>query len=967
IYRDFKWKIMKTPHFNIYYDHKMKRIAAKVARIAEKASARLSRQYQHELTKIIPIVLFNSAVDFMNNNITPQMIGEGTGGFTEFVRSRVVIPYTGRLDTLRHVVVHELSHAFQLDITFGSSLNTFLGQMAQRTPPLWIMEGLAEHFSVSNQSELTMYERDGIMSSTFPSLMQLNNIRSLGYRYFYIYRGGQSFFKWADQQYGSEKIALFYKKISKARDLETVFQNVFDKSITEINHLWFRDLKKKYWPHITNKQKAAFQHRQYSTHFKDFSSFNRHPVFSSHKRYLYFITDKNIYFKIVKYDTVQKKIVEVLAEAEKDTSIESLMIMNQSLSMNKDRNRLLFLTRKGDQFYFNIYNTHRNEIEKKIVNNFNSIYHIALSPEGERIAFSGMQQDQLDLYIYNIKQKKYFQVTDDDYAELEPAWSPDGNKIAYSCNKPFSCYSSKKNIYIYNIAKSNSGILSTSSGIDTSPAFSDDGRYIAFTSTRNGGPDIFVKKLKGEPYLYQITELIGGAGELSWSEDNSTIAFSGFNEGGYDIFTKSINLSNTNTVIRKTLEKYNNDTRELLQEIKIDNKYSCSGSAANTKSSNYSADMFPDMLFFMFGLQSASGLGGRLILSTSDMLNNYRLYMDTALSIKKLEYTNADNRQKTERLFNTDTDIQFVNMEKRLFHGLYTSIYQQNYFIWTEAYYSNLITYEQLPRIKIHDFLVGAMLQYPFSKYTRLDMRASTAYVGQTLQNASNDVRQKYNEFHKFALQSEVALTYDNTLPGLTHPLDNGRSKLLIKGAVPMGSDKVLSYLKAIGDYRQYFYSYKLRSSLAIRFMAGGVWGKDKNLHKFYLGGAHPDPSHPVLRGYSHYEFSGDKMHLLNLEYRFTFIREAQFAFPFKWNLRDLKMVLFLDLGSAYSDVKHYHFMSFKNGRMIFRDLKAGLGIGFRFIFFIFPVMVDFSTPWTGYSIKPLKQWQTDINIGFDF
>ena len=48
---------------------------------------------------------------------TVQQFSESTGGVTESLKGRVTLPLTGSYAELNHVLVHELVHAFQFDIT----------------------------------------------------------------------------------------------------------------------------------------------------------------------------------------------------------------------------------------------------------------------------------------------------------------------------------------------------------------------------------------------------------------------------------------------------------------------------------------------------------------------------------------------------------------------------------------------------------------------------------------------------------------------------------------------------------------------------------------------------------------------------------------------------------------------------------------------------------------------------------
>jgi serine/threonine protein kinase len=75
----------------------------------------------------------------------------------------------------------------------------------------------------------------------------------------------------------------------------------------------------------------------------------------------------------------------------------------------------------------------------------------------------------------------------------EPAWSPDGDLIAYVRMEGAS-----RNIYLTRFSDRGSrNIPITQTGRDTEPAFSSDGQWIAFTSGRDGNPDIFVMNTAG--------------------------------------------------------------------------------------------------------------------------------------------------------------------------------------------------------------------------------------------------------------------------------------------------------------------------------------------------------------------------------------------------------------------------------------------------------------------------------------
>src|SRR4030095_9324744 len=114
-YRDFKFEVLKTDHFDIYFYAEERDAAADVARLAERWYARLSVLLDHNLSNRQPVVLYGSHADFEQTNVVGGEIGAGTGGVTEGLKRRVVLPLTGALKETDHVLGHELVHAFQYD------------------------------------------------------------------------------------------------------------------------------------------------------------------------------------------------------------------------------------------------------------------------------------------------------------------------------------------------------------------------------------------------------------------------------------------------------------------------------------------------------------------------------------------------------------------------------------------------------------------------------------------------------------------------------------------------------------------------------------------------------------------------------------------------------------------------------------------------------------------------------------
>ncbi|MBI4544072.1 MAG: hypothetical protein HY703_02625 [Gemmatimonadetes bacterium] len=93
-YQDFDWRVLHADHFDIHFYPEEATAVGDAARMAERWYDRLSRVFQHEFRRK-PVILYADHADFQQTNVIPGLIGEATGGVTEALKNRVVLPFTG--------------------------------------------------------------------------------------------------------------------------------------------------------------------------------------------------------------------------------------------------------------------------------------------------------------------------------------------------------------------------------------------------------------------------------------------------------------------------------------------------------------------------------------------------------------------------------------------------------------------------------------------------------------------------------------------------------------------------------------------------------------------------------------------------------------------------------------------------------------------------------------------------------
>ncbi len=116
---------------------------------------------------------------------------------------------------------------------------------------------------------------------------------------------------------------------------------------------------------------------------------------------------------------------------------------------------------------------------------------------------------------------------------MSPAWSPDGNRLAY-----VSFEDRNSAIYIQDIRTGQRDKVVSGLGINSSPAFAPDGSRLAVTRSMEGNPDIYVVDIATKQQRRLTThEAIDT--EASWAPDGSAIVFTSDRGGGPQIYMMS--------------------------------------------------------------------------------------------------------------------------------------------------------------------------------------------------------------------------------------------------------------------------------------------------------------------------------------------------------------------------------------------------------------------------------------------
>ncbi len=533
-YREFDWRYHSLPNIKSYYHGDQGELPLITALWSELAHESLREDWQFETSRQIPLIIFGSPTYFEQTNVIPNIIPEGVGGFTEMFKSRVVMPFSGDYEEYRHVLHHEMVHAFQYAILYDNKGGSLL-----RTPtvrmPLWFAEGTAEYLSSGWDISADMFMMDRVVHASVP----LPGPELGGYM---AYKGGQSFMHFLESSRGDSAFGEFLSAFQKTKTVEASVKKAYNQSLRELGKEWIQELKRIYWPEIGRRQRPDKIGKQITSHAEGRSHFNLKGRISPDGSRIAYYSDRKDYTRIIVTDADGKTVAEIGQQGFAGF-FESFQPFRAGLCWGPDNQKLAFVTKNQGRNEIRIIDIESKDLLKTITPDLAAISRPDWSPDGKRIVFCGLKEHMSDLYVYDLDSDSMSRLTHDIMFESDPRFSPDGEVIVYSAQDTCGIASRKPkptradyDLYFINVADKKVTRLTETPHSEKQPVFGPDSVSIAFISDKNGIDNIYVGEIDSIQTAKPVTDLIGGCSSPDWCRSEDRIVFTLFQKQGWDIW-----------------------------------------------------------------------------------------------------------------------------------------------------------------------------------------------------------------------------------------------------------------------------------------------------------------------------------------------------------------------------------------------------------------------------------------------
>lgn len=537
-YESHDLHLVRAARIDLYHSPDLEPVAEEAARLAERVYRRLSRVLQHEFREQIPILVYGSRHQFQQTNALPTPLDEGTGGVTEFFKRRVVLPFTGSWPEFEHVLVHELVHAFQLDILYGAAPPEVLIQGPR--PPLWFLEGMAEYLSLGGADPRTdAWVRDGVLTGYLPDLRTLEE--SGGWL---AYRFGQSFWAFVASRWGEEAVGEILRR-TPGLGMDGAFLAVTGRESEELGDQWVRAVRRQVLAGLVeepgSRGRAAVV-RALTPREGPSDPWSLAPALSPDGRRLAYLSTRGGESFDLWLADGEGRPIRRLARGGRSPGLESLRFMSSGPAFSPDGETVAFTARSGGGDVLLLVDD-RGRSRRRIDLPLRSIETPSWSPDGHRLVVSGTAGGRSDLWAVRKDGTEVERLTDDRWAALHPTWSPDGRRIAFVTDRGTGAGEGGEGggwrVAVLELA---TGVVTLVPGQrgrgNTSPAWSPDGAWLAWVSDASGPPSLHLHRLGGN----QVERVMGApwplmgitpqSPVLSWSAAGPLVVVR-FERGGY--------------------------------------------------------------------------------------------------------------------------------------------------------------------------------------------------------------------------------------------------------------------------------------------------------------------------------------------------------------------------------------------------------------------------------------------------
>jgi hypothetical protein len=511
-YQNFIWTYLDYDRFRVYFYQGGIEIAKYTSVSMSKQLPTLERRIDHEVEDKINIIVYNNQNDFKQSNLGLSSDEQtNTGGVTKIIGDKISVYFNGSHAELDQQIRSALAELLVTQLLYGGNAREMIRNSTLLNLPPWYTKGLVKYLAEGWTTIDDNLLYDAVKNNHFNNLNKLSGKQAVN--------AGHALWSYIVTTYGESFIPQLLYTTRVHRNPDPAFIFVIGSSQENLIYDFIDAYNRRLMVYKDTLRKSPIHNNSVLKKYKSFRHYYELKVSPDGTRVIYAVNELNqlrVYMNVIG----EKKKTRLLKFGPK---LEQIDDYNYPLLAWHPNNKIVtMIYEKEDQLIIHTIDLETKEVVKRNLPGFEKINSFSYSPDGKKLALSGVKKGkgQSDIYVFSLNSSAVEQLTNDIWDDNYPVFVKGNKHIVFASNRVNDTIKAKDDAQFFYKINHNMDIImanypftnKTLVRISNTPEVNETrpqaykSNYIAYLSEKNGIYNRYIAEFDSSISFVDTTE-----------------------------------------------------------------------------------------------------------------------------------------------------------------------------------------------------------------------------------------------------------------------------------------------------------------------------------------------------------------------------------------------------------------------------------------------------------------------------
>lgn len=471
-YQEFDWYYLPADRFHVYFYQGGQDLAEYVVLSIRQNLPEVEKFFDYSLEETIQVLTYQKQTEYRQSNLGITNDDQfAIGGTARILGNKMFVYYEADHAMLEAQVRTNLARIVFSQLMYGGDWKDVIRNSTMLSVPGWYEEGLISLSAQRWNEQTENFMRDLIADGKFKSLNRFSGDQARW--------AGHAFWRYITDIYGEGVIPNILYMTKMSRSVDSGFLYVLGVSLDALARDFIEYYRQQYdvpaagltlpgadpGPMPQGKRADIRDWKKRAKHMGDlpvrFRPKYRYSQFkeSPDGNYVAFVTHEFGQYKIWLYDKTKNRRRKILKREHKLDRIPDHSF--PVLAWHPSSKVLTYSFEQKGRAWIGNFNVDERKRSEKELFRIDKVVNLSYSPDGKRMAFTGVKEGKTDLFLYQVIGNNQEQLTFDLYDDVDARFIRNGNAIIFASNRPDDTLRTKlpnqvfpltKDIFIYDLS-----------------------------------------------------------------------------------------------------------------------------------------------------------------------------------------------------------------------------------------------------------------------------------------------------------------------------------------------------------------------------------------------------------------------------------------------------------------------------------------------------------------------------------